>query len=104
MDAVGPHVDVALCRQIALLPARMLLGPHLPRFREGRLLRRAMVDADRPGAPPGFAGAGSCRPGPPALPRSRRLRCPLGRGWGSAPQGFAIAARIAVGSTASTGC
>src|SRR3984893_7604790 len=52
----------------------MLLGPHLPRFREGRLLRRAMVDADRPGASPAFAGAGSCRRGPPALPRSRRLR------------------------------
>ena len=27
MDAVGPAVDVALCRQIALLPPRMLLGP-----------------------------------------------------------------------------
>src|SRR5205823_15062516 len=43
-----------------------------------------------------------CRRGPPALPRSRRLRCPSGRGWGSAPQGSAIAARIAAGSTAST--
>src|ERR1700737_170577 len=27
-----------------------------------------MVDADRPGASPAFAGAGSCRRGPPALP------------------------------------
>jgi hypothetical protein len=28
----------------------MLLGPYFPRLRGGRLLRRAMVDADRPDA------------------------------------------------------
>jgi hypothetical protein len=50
MDAVGPAIDVALGRQIALLPTRMLLGPRLPRLRGGRLLRRATVDADRLGA------------------------------------------------------
>src|SRR6202035_3526229 len=87
MDAVGPEVEVALCRQIALLPARMLLAPRLPRFREGRLLRRAMVDADRPGASPAFAGPGSCRRAPPVLLRGRRLRCPSGRGEGAATRG-----------------
>ena len=44
------------------------------------------------------------RRGPPALPRSRRLRFPSGRGWGSAPQDSSIAARIAAGSLASIGC
>ena len=64
MDAVGPEVDVALCRQVALLPARMLLAPRLPRFREGRLLRQAMVDADRPDAslPTSAASASSKSP------------------------------------------
>ena len=36
MDAVGPEVDVALGRQVALLPARMLLGPHLLEAGDGR--------------------------------------------------------------------
>jgi hypothetical protein len=64
MDAVGPAIDVALGRQIALLPARMLIGPYLPRLRGGRLLRRAMVDADRPDAswPTSAASASSKSP------------------------------------------
>src|SRR5439155_11139616 len=36
MDAVGPAIDVALGRQIALLPARMLLGPRLLEADDGR--------------------------------------------------------------------
>jgi len=52
-----------------------------------------MVDADRPGASL-----------PPALPRSRRLRCPSGRGRGSAPQGSSIVAPTAARSRASTRC
>jgi hypothetical protein len=36
MDAVGPEVDVVLSRQVALLPARMLLAPRILEASDGR--------------------------------------------------------------------
>ncbi len=46
IDAVGPDVDVAPGRQVALLPARVLVDPNLlqPRDRRGRQARRILAE------------------------------------------------------------
>jgi len=54
--------------------------------------RRAMVEADRPGASLPSRAA--------SAPRSHRSRCPSGKGSGSAPPGSWCAARRAAGSPA----
>ena len=84
MDAVGPEVDVALGGEIALAPARVLVAPDLLQPRNGR------------GRQPAGASLPSKRR--PAPPRSRRWRCPSGRGSGSAPRGSSSAGRRAAGS------
>src|SRR5215475_618885 len=70
VNAVGPHVDVALGRQIALLPMLVLVEPDLPSA--GRW--------SKPTDP-----AHPCPAGRQASPQNRRSRCPLGKGLGSAP-------------------
>src|ERR1700719_3337236 len=47
MDAVGPEVEVALGRQIALLPARVLLAPRLLEAGDGRCRETGRVRADK---------------------------------------------------------
>src|SRR5258707_11033282 len=69
MDAIGPDVDVALRRQIALLPGGVLVEP--------AILQAADGGCRQPGSILGLAA-------PPAPRRSRRSRYPSGKGSAAA--------------------
>ena len=79
VDAVGPDVDVALGRQVALAPSLVFVGPDLLQPRDGR--------GRQPGRP--------CRARRPAPARSRRSTRLSDRGSGSVYRGSSNAGRRA---------